>query len=97
MHGLNLKIVIWYSFFMCVYFALVISFLDVFETIIFDLKYILDLIYCTKGVTDNCNQVCLMFLPMLLASNRTLPYVSIPIIMSLLSIFSARNLRYLLT
>ena len=77
---------VWF-FYMCIYFVLVISFLNVFEMVIFDLKYILDLIYCMWGVTDNGSQTCPMFLPIFLASNRTVSYVSIPIIISLPSIF----------
>ena len=47
MHGLNLKIVIWYNFTLCVsvIYVLVTSLLNVFEMILFDLKYILDLTY----------------------------------------------------
>ena len=50
---------------------LVISFLNAFEIIIFDLKYILELIYCIQSFTDNGKQTCPMFLPILLASKRT--------------------------
>ena len=59
MHGLNLKIVIWYNFSLCVsaIYVPVTSLLNVFEMIIFDLKYILDLASLTMAT--KLAQLCL--------------------------------------
>ena len=46
---------------MCIHYVLVISFPNVFEMIIFDLKYILDLIYCIEGFTKMATKLALGF------------------------------------
>ena len=91
MHDLNLKIVIWYSFSLCVSFRICDQFSECLRNdhTWFEIYFRFDWLYILRHWQWQSNLP--MFLPILLASTLCKYPNNLP------SIFSTRNLKYLLT